>query len=195
MKIAAVIPTLGERLELTPLVKQLTAEQVDCIVLASQGENLHRLWNQGAHIAKDLRGADFIAILNDDITLPDNTLKTIAQAMETNNFDCMGVDPKAEFGIDGNLESIEITGNVGVLMTEVTTWCFVVRASAWQEIDEQYEWWYGVGDLFTKIVEAGGRLGQLRGLGIKHVGSGTARFHGWTEEAKARDAKRWRAAH
>jgi hypothetical protein len=71
----------------------------------------------------------------------------------------------------------------------------LVAADAWQDIDEAYEWWWGVSDLFVKIQEHGGRLGYVQGLGIEHVGSGTAKNHPWTEAAKLRDAKRWRETH
>lgn len=196
MKLAAVIPTLGERPELAALTRQLTSEEVDLLVFGFAGENIHHIWNQGAHLARDWRRADAVAILNDDIVLPARTLHIMYEAMIAGGFACVGVDQKASFGLpkDG-VEVREITGGVERLMLGVTTWCFLVDSKAWQDIDEQYEWWWGVGDLFVKIQQAGGRLGEVKGLGIKHVGSGTASHHLWTEAAKLRDAKRWREAH
>lgn len=195
MKIVAVIPTLGKRPELAGLTKQLIAEGIDTLILGCPGENLHHIWNQGAHLARDWRKADYIAILNDDIILPPGTLACIAQAMDNANLACAGADPKAPFGIAPSAKAAPVTGSVERLMQHVTTWCFLVKADAWQDIDEQYEWWWGAGDLFVKIQEAGGRLGQIKGLGITHVGSGTARDFPWTQAAKLRDAERWRKAH
>jgi GT2 family glycosyltransferase len=195
MKIVAVIPTLGERPELLPLVSQLIKEDIDTIVLGWPGENLHHIWNQGARIARDERQADAIAILNDDIILPPDTLKTMYETMIAKDFACVGVDTKAPFGITENCFVHEVSGGVERLMLGVTTWCFLVKASAWQDIDEQYEWWWGVGDLFVKVQQAGGKLGQVRGLGITHIGSGTARNHPWTKTAIDRDKQRWRESH
>ena len=195
MKVTAVIPTLGERPELGPLLAQLIREGIDTLTLGCPGENLHHLWNQGARLARDWRQAEAIAILNDDIALPPRAIAAMAEAMTAGGFACVGVDPRASFGVPSEPQAIEVTGWAGRLMTEVTTWCFLVQATAWVDIDEQYEWWWGVGDLFTKIQKNGGRLGQVRGLGIQHVGSGTASRHPWTELAKIRDARRWETSH
>ncbi|HSX28775.1 MAG TPA: hypothetical protein VLF60_04990 [Candidatus Saccharimonadales bacterium] len=195
MKIAAVIPTLGERPELAELTRQLVAEDVDVLVLGLPGENLHHIWNHGARMARDWRKADVVAILNDDLRLPAGSLAAMANSMLEKGFACVGVDSKAAFGIGKDVHIDEMTGGGERLMEGITTWCFIVRADAWQDIDEQYEWWYGVGDLFEKVQSAGGRLGAVRGIGIEHALSGTARNHPWTEAAKLRDAKRWRESH
>lgn len=195
MKLAAVIPTLGERPELLPLMAQLVREDVDVITLGLPGENLHHMWNKGAALAKSWRKADAVAILNDDIRLPAGTLAAMYRAMHDGGFACVGVDQKAPFGVAAELRVDLVSGGVERLMEGVTTWCFLVAAEAWHDIDEQYEWWWGVGDLFVKIQQGGGRLGCVRGIGIEHVGSGTAKNHPWTEAAKMRDAKRWRESH
>lgn len=196
MKLSAVIPTLGERPELAALTRQLISEDVDVLVLGFPGENIHHIWNQGAHLAREWRHADAVAILNDDIVLPARTLHIMYEAMIAGGFACVGVDQKASFGLPKDeIEVQEITGGVERLMLGVTTWCFLVDMNAWHDIDEEYEWWWGVGDLFIKIQQAGGRLGEVKGLGIEHVGSGTATHHLWTEAAKLRDAKRWRDTH
>ena len=194
MKLVAVIPTLGERPELAPLIAQLVKEDIAVQVMARPGERLYALWNEGAAWAETQK-ADALAILNDDIKLPPKTLKTMYEQMMTDEFDCVGVDPKAKFGINDKLETIEITGWVGKLMEEVTGWCFMVKKGKWQTIDEGYEWWWGNGDLFDKITKAGGKLGQIKGLGIEHANEGTARNHIWTQAAKVRDASRWRKLH
>lgn len=194
MKLAAVIPTLGERPELGPLVTQLAQEGIDTLLLADPKQNLYAKWNQGAAWAAGLK-ADAVAILNDDIVLPPDTLATMYDMMIKHDFACVGVDHRAKFGIADKLDMWEITGWVGQLMLEITGWCFMVRAGRWQQIDEGYEWWWGNGDLFVKIAEAGGRLGQIKGLGITHVNEGTARNHPWTEAAKKRDALRWKKLH
>lgn len=195
MKIVAIIPTLGERPELQPLRKQLESEGVETIIInRPEIRNIHILWNDGAHQALT-READYLAILNDDITLPDATLTSLQTAMTAQDFACAGVDPNAPFGLPAELKIKETTGEVGELMIGVTTWCFMVKASAWVDIDERYQWWWGVGDLFTNIQACGGKLGQLCGLGIRHVGSGTASKHQWTEIAKHQDSKLWRELH
>ena len=195
MSIAAVIPTLGERPELQLLMGQLIKEKVNLNILAwPETKNIHVIWNHGAQLARE-QGSDYIAILNDDIALPPRTLTMMQRLMDEQDFACIGVDPRADFGLPAEPVVIEVTGDVGVLMTQITTWCFMVRADRWQNIDEDYEWWWGVGDLFVKIAESGGRLGQIRGLGILHAGSGTAKHHPWTEAAKRRDKLRWERNH
>lgn len=195
MKIAAVIPTLGERVELQPLIKQLVAEGVDVLSFGLPGENLHHIWNEGVHLARDWRKAEAIAILNDDIRLPRNTLAVMYEVMRASGAACIGVDRRAPFGLPKSPTINFTSGSVERLMEQVTTWCFMVRADAWQDIDERYQWWWGVGDLFVKIQDAGGKLGQVDGLGIEHVGSGTAKNHHWTKAAQLRDAKLWRSLH
>lgn len=194
-KLAAVIPTLGERPELLPLMAQLISEHVDVITLGLPGENLHHMWNKGAAMARGWRKAEAIAILNDDIRLPAGTLAAMYTAMHQGGFVCVGVDPQAPFGIPQAPKASIITGGVERLMQGVTTWCFLVAADAWHNIDEAYEWWWGVGDLYVKIQAHGGRLGYVQGLGIEHIGSGTAKNHPWTEAAILRDTKRWRDTH
>jgi len=193
--IVAIIPTLGDRLELQPLVSQLSREKIDSLVICRpEINNLHIIWNQGANTAISW-GAKYIAIMNDDIKIPVGSLKSMKAAMEKQDFACIGVDPHAGFGLPTKIEIKEVKGNVGVQMTMVTTWFFLLNAKYWQDIDEDYLWWYGVGDLFEKVVNQGGRLGQATGLGIIHVGSGTARNYLWTEDAKLQDAKTWQEKH
>ena len=170
--IVAIIPTLGDRPELQPLVSQLSREKIDSLIICRpEIKNLHIIWNQGANTAISW-GAKYIAIMNDDIKIPVGSLKSMKAAMEKQDFACIGVQ-----------------------MTMVTTWFFLLNAKYWQDIDEDYLWWYGVGDLFEKVVNQGGRLGQATGLGIIHVGSGTARNYLWTEDAKLQDAKTWQEKH
>ncbi|MGZ6004977.1 MAG: glycosyltransferase [Candidatus Saccharimonadales bacterium] len=194
MKLAAVIPTLGERPELAPLITQLVKENVAVSVMARPGENLYKMWNEGAKWAKSQKAAA-VAILNDDIKLPPKTIQIMYEQLLAGGYDCVGVDPRAKFGVSNKLETTEITGWVGKLMEEITGWCFMVKTGKWQTIDEGYEWWWGNGDLFLKISQKGGKLGQIKGLGIDHAGEGTARNHAWTKAAKIRDASRWRKLH
>lgn len=195
MKIAAVIPTLGERPELQPLVAQLAKEGVAIITLTRpEVHNIHTLWNEGVQLAKKW-GADYIALLNDDISLPPNTLTTMGTAMKEQDLACAGVDPKAKFGIAKDSSIKEVSGRIGDVMAQITTWCFMVKANAWVDIDEAYQWWWGVGDLFEKIMKDGGRLGQMSGIGILHIGSGTAHNHHWTQAAKRADERHWRETH
>ena len=196
MSITAIIPTLGERPELQPLIAVLVKDRVDVTVLARpETKNIHVIWNRGVKMARE-QGADYIAILNDDLVLPRQTLTLMQRLMKEHDYACIGVDPRADFGLPSGTPTVkEVVGDVGILMTEVTTWCFMVKADQWQEIDEGYEWWWGVGDLFTKIVAEGGRLGQATGLGITHIGSGTAKQHPWTQAAIRRDQLRWRRNH
>lgn len=195
MKIAAIIPTLGERPELMPLISQLVHEGIEVITLARPDvHNIHTIWNEGVRLAQSWQ-AEYLAILNDDIKLPEGTLAAMRHAMESGGYACVGVDPGAKFGIADDHRVTPVTGTVGDLMTGVTTWCFMVRAQSWVDIDERYQWWWGVGDLFTKIVAAGGTVGRIEGLGIIHIGSGTAQKHHWTQEAKRADGRLWRETH
>jgi hypothetical protein len=197
VSIAAVIPSLGERPELAELFRGLISEHINVAILGRPDEhNIHTIWNQGVKWVQEW-DCEAIAILNDDIKLPANTLNTMLQQMKAGGFACVGVDPdpKTAFGILENIKTIEISGDGATLMTGITTWCFMVMSSAWVNIDEGYKWWFGVGDLFEKIAKSGGRLGQINGLGINHVGSGTAQKNDWTNKAVSEDRKLWRENH
>ena len=195
-KITAIIPSIGRREEIFPLLKNLSDDGIEVLTITRpEVRNIHKLWNLGARIAIEEFDADYLAILNDDIRLPDKSISTIVRTMIENDIDCMGVDPRARFGIGDKLDITYVDNDVAELMLEITTWCFVVKASSWVEIDEEYQWWWGVGDLFIKIRDNGGKLAQLVGLGIYHLGSGSANNALWTKKAIQEDGILWRKKH
>ena len=65
------------------LVRTLPDEDIDnAINLQYSGEfNIHKWWNMGIDYAVE-RGAEYVAVLNDDVELANNPLRRIAEVMK-----------------------------------------------------------------------------------------------------------------
>jgi hypothetical protein len=88
--------------------------------------NIHRWWNRGIDIARTF-GADYIAILNDDVKLKNNPINKIANKMR---------DTKSIVGYP--------VPNIGI------GYCWVLDIKSNIRADENFRWWYGDDDIRRK---------------------------------------------
>jgi hypothetical protein len=85
--------------------------------------NIHRWWNHGIDMART-SGADYIAVLNDDLILKNNPINKIANRMS---------DTKSVIGYP--------VPNVGI------GYCWVLDIKSNIRADENFRWWYGDEDI------------------------------------------------
>jgi hypothetical protein len=85
--------------------------------------NIHRWWNHGIDMART-SGADYIAVLNDDLILKNNPINKIANRMS---------DTKSVIGYP--------VPNIGI------GYCWVLDIKSNIRADETFRWWYGDDDI------------------------------------------------
>ena len=109
------------------LVRTTDAPDVEnAINLKYEGEfNIQKWWNFGIDYARE-RGAEYVAVLNDDVQILSNPLRRIAEVMKATG---------ATLGYP-----FPFTGHV-------CGYCWVLDLKSNIRLDENYKWWYGDRDL------------------------------------------------
>ena len=91
--------------------------------------NIHTWWNMGIEFAMK-HGADYVAVLNDDVQLLDDPLNKIVAGMG-----------------DAAIGQPDIASICG--------YCFVLNTKYGLLADESYRWWYGDNDLYDRASQYG----------------------------------------
>ncbi len=91
--------------------------------------NIHKWWNMGIDFAVK-HGADYVAVLNDDVQLIDDPLNKIVAGMG-----------------DAAIGQPDIGSICG--------YCFVLNTKYGLRADESYTWWYGDNDLYDRAQQYG----------------------------------------
>ena len=133
-------------------------------VFDAEGWTFYAMWNAGAAWAQDI-GADVALFLNNDIEWPPGALRALGEALDAAVPDIAvaSPDPSSDF-IPGELVDINATPAYRGLMG----WCFAVRPTYWQPIDERYHVWYGDDELGLLMHHAGWRCVRARGIPVQH---------------------------
>jgi len=95
--------------------------------------NIHRWWNRGIDVARTF-GADYIAVLNDDLKLKNDPINKIARSMHSMKA-ILGYPLPYTGGLPGYCWLLDIKSNI--------------RA------DENLRWWYGDNDIQFKAAMQG----------------------------------------
>lgn len=173
------------------------------LVMPCKGRSIYEMWNGGLVTCDARAKAEGItkwnvAILNDDIHVPDLFLSGLSHALRAHD-DLWLVYPDPGLNHQHETPTGEVRRTHGTSRTGgMTGWAFMVKGEkiveAGIKIDEEFEWWGGDDDLAHKIERAGGAQGAVLGLGLDHDNEGTAALpqHAWTHAAKARDVQRLR---
>ena len=196
--IHAVIPTRYRPPQLGLLLNVLAFDRVATHVMDSDlfAHRVYAMWNAGALVAR-MEGADWIAVLNDDVTLVPGTLPLMAEALRSDPTvgvvypDCAA--PMAGLPASIDLERTAGTWGAGGL----TGFCFMFRADAPLPVfDEGYHLWYG-DDAFEEGVRAAGYgVARVRGLPVVHEPMGsTARDMDYWGPRIEQDRARWDVMH
>jgi hypothetical protein len=140
-------------------------------VIRDETPSIYHLWNVGYRQAVD-RGCDRVVFLNDDVALVgENWLFRLTQPLGPNSDwwatcpDHLGLTRK------GAVRSISGTFRQGGM----PGYAFAIEASRFDTdpFDERFSWWYG-DDVFVRgILDAGGQVGRIGGLHLKHTHSAT----------------------
>jgi hypothetical protein len=130
----------------------------------AEGWTFYRMWNAGAAWAQEI-GADVALFLNNDIEWPDGALRALGEGLAAGPPDIAvaSPDPAADFD-PGALVDINATPAYRGLMG----WCFAVRPTYWQNIDERYHVWYGDDELGRLMHKAGWRCVRAQGVPVQH---------------------------
>jgi len=133
-------------------------------VFDAKGWTFYRMWNAGARWAQEL-GADVALFLNNDIEWPPGALRALGDGLIAAPPDIAvaSPDPSSDF-IPGELVDINATPAYRGLMG----WCFAVRPTYWQPIDERYHVWYGDDELGLLMHHAGWRCVRAKGIPVQH---------------------------
>lgn len=107
--------------------------------------NIHRWWNKGIDYAIK-HGAEYVAVLNDDLKLKDNPINKIADAMHKAGTS-LGIPYPFTGGICG--------------------YCFVINIKDNIRPDERFRWWYGDNDLYLQAQKKNGILPVI--VKVQHV--------------------------
>ena len=173
--IAAVIPTRYHPPELSDLLRVLIADGVEPIVLRSEAfdHRIYRMWNVGVAEAR-AKGADYIAVLNDDAGLYRSAVDALRAALDANP-DVGAVYPDmnaARHVPSGAIERTTGTWGAGGM----TGFCFMFRAAdPLPAFDEGYHWWYGDDAWEAGVRAAGYAVARVVGVPIRHTPNGLSR--------------------
>ena len=199
--IAAVIPTRFHPPALSELLRVLIADGVEPIVLRSEAfeHRIYRMWNVGVEEAR-AKGADYIAVLNDDVELHTHALDALRCALDANP------DVGAVYPDERGPAVHDLLGLWGVTIERTTgTWgaggmtgfCFMFRAADPLPIfDEEFHWWYGDDAWELGVRQAGYAVARVVGVPIRHTPNGSA-GRDWMRLAPLieQDRARWEEGH
>lgn len=192
MVIEAVIASIGHADETVfPLIDQLLDEGVGVTVVDNKGtfntdelpqeagylwaandQNVFQAWNMGIEMAA-FEGADWVAILNDDITLEPLACHMVATTL-------LGRKDVWIAGFDYERHSMVGLRDAKGSYREhgIGGFGFMLRLSSGLRFDPRFNWWGGDDDLVYTCLFLGGKAVVVEGVHISHPsGGGTSSRH------------------
>jgi GT2 family glycosyltransferase len=178
--IAAVIPTRFHPPELGEFLRVLLADSIEPIVLRSEAfdHRIYRMWNVGVAEAR-AKGADYVAVLNDDVGLPVGALPALVSALDLHlDVGVVYPDERAwwfdrQIQLPRDVPIERTTGTWGA--GGMTGFCFMFRAAdPLPAFDEGYHWWYGDDAWEAGVRAAGYAVARVVGVPIRHAANGSA---------------------
>ena len=154
------------------------SEQVpEIIPMSAATMGIYEMWDGGFHLAK-IAGAEYVAILNNDLVLQPNTIQILKNALAYN---------KQAWIAYPDYNQQENAGNINYRTTKGTYrhggmsgFCFMLRTEPidWTPlVDPIFKWWGGDDDIAFNVEAKGGEQVRVVGLGVEHLMEGTARHH------------------
>lgn len=155
------------------------------------GRLIYEMWDQGFRAARG-SGAEYVAIINNDLQLAPGTFTRMGQAFAQDQGTAL-VYP------DYDLEVSRGAWDAGLRYTSGTYrhggmsgFCFALRSAAvdWAPlVDSRFLWWGGDDDIAFNLEARGWSQARMEGLPVDHLHEGTARHHD-LGEVKAADMAR-----
>jgi hypothetical protein len=131
----------------------------------------YEMWNEARSMAYH-GGCEAVALLNDDIRLPEGGLMAVCEQLAQHpEVGLLGFDyeRKAAKGIARKIGLRVVSGTPR--RGGVGGWAFMLRADLWPTtgpISEEYHIWYGDDELFCMVEDAGLSLAICEGVGVDH---------------------------
>lgn len=130
--------------------------------------NISKFWNRGIHVSKviaeKLKWEEWnTVIVNDDVVVPRNFVKTLDHAMRETTAVLAYPD---QFGTVQS-PCMHQTANPIDIRHRITGYAFMLRGEAGMKFDPSFGWWYGDDDLDWRCREAGGSL-LVPGCAVEH---------------------------
>jgi len=225
-KVSIVIPTIGKDRDIIDLLQQIT-EQADDVVrdvyvfdngmpentrkdcaifpdiklIPAIGMGIYKMWNWG--VVKSLRynPTDYVAILNDDLTLmTDNFFTKLIEPLDLHgdvyavcgNYCARGLDPRfSPFEHDPDDYMLEVSGTYKD--HGFAGFCFAVKGEAYLNglppFEEGYHWWYGDDDFVHCIHAMGKKTVVSLNAHLHHIDGGSQTVVQYTPEFNEKVAK------
>lgn len=171
-----------------PVNRADLGEYVPTVVLSDpeQPPNLARFWNVGLTAIHALASPEHdvwdVAILNDDVELPDGWYDYVAGALRTH--DVLAASGDAYGHVREPLVRRDKHGSLG---TRMCPWAFVIRGECGFEADERLRWWWQDTDAEWRLAIAGGVV-VMPGYIAKNLGANSTTIGVLAEQA-GRDAQ------
>lgn len=199
MNLLAAIPTRSNWQGLQPLLEQLDRLKIDTVVydnghdspegqavlaahphvVDARGWRFYKMWNDAWRLAHEGEYTA-VALLNDDITLHDNSLEVAYIRLADDQCGIVGLnyERRVAQGVDYKLGARITSGSYR--MHGIGGHAFLLRSSLWRDvgpIDERYHLWYGDDHLFASVQRAGYTLKVALGAPVDHEESTTTNQH------------------
>lgn len=184
MNLWAVIPSKERRTELVALVAQLVSDDVNVVIVDTgyeprldfdESDQIHIIrfidhlnisfwWNVGlGYVAasEKFSGDYVVAVLNDDVIVPENFVQSLASALERH--DVVAAFPDV-YGLNTDY-TLTWPVRDGLRMSG---FAFALHSKAGIMADERFVWWYGDNDIEWQARQKGGVV-LVGGLKIQHL--------------------------
>lgn len=141
------------------------------VVVRDRQRNIHKWWNRGLDVAAERWPDANVAILNDDIRMDDDMVKTLGMVLDNNPkaFAACPI-PKGAYA-PRNLERVwQIAGPD---RRGLTGWAFMLPARTPYRFPEDLVWWYGDNDLIRTAYVADKEIISVGGTWVEHVDGGS----------------------
>lgn len=189
MKSYAVVTTHNRNRMCQDLVRQLTDEEVEVVVVDNasaqpfrsnvarvihdwtQPPNLSAFWNMGlnyTHMSHERSWEidDYVvAVLNDDLVLPPRFVQTLGEAIKESGCDIAFPD---QFGVGSNVINQKPPGTCQDLTRRMTGFAFAIKGSSGLRADTSLRYWYGDDDLEMQARQKNGLI-LVGGLKVNHL--------------------------
>lgn len=149
---------------------------------AEQPPNLARFWNVGLMAIRALEAqsdAWDVAILNDDVELPEGWYDYVATALRT--YDVLAASADAYGAVSSPLVRRDKHNS---LATRMCPWAFIIRGECGFEADEKLRWWWQDTDAEWRLALAGGVV-VMPGYITKNLGANSSTVGVLAEQAAA----------
>lgn len=157
----------GYNIENRQALERMAAVEPMLMIANAEGQSIYEMWNFAIDFANEIE-ADYLLLLNDDVTAPSYLSTALAKTLEA--------DPSI-WAISPNYNQMPSLGTHVVHGTYssggMAGFAFMFSPSRPLRFDEGYTWWYGDDDFVNQVEAHGGKVAILTSVEIEHIGTAT----------------------